>query len=78
MKVCLLNKETNDVVGEFNNVINWGYNFVEYNNGGRCKCYCSEDEYFTDIDPALTLTKSQNINDFEQIDQLIEIEENKE
>lgn len=78
MKVYLLNKETNETINEYNNIITWGDNFVEYNNGGRCKIYCNENEYFTDIDPALTLTKSQNINDFEQIDQPIEIEENKE
>ena len=78
MKVCLLNKETNETINEYNNIITWGDNFVEYNNGGRCKIYCNENEYFTDIDPALALTKSQNINDFEQIDQPIEIEENKE
>lgn len=48
MKVYLVKKETEEVLQEFNNVINWGYNFVEYNNGCRCKIYCNEDEYFTD------------------------------
>lgn len=49
MKVYLINIETNEVVREFNNVINWSYNFVEYNNNGRAKIYCDiEKEYFTD------------------------------
>ena len=49
MKVYLINKETNEIVREFENVINWSYNFVEYNNGGRAKIYCdTETEYFTD------------------------------
>lgn len=49
MKIYLINNETNDVIREFNNVINWSYNFVEYNNGGRAKIYCdTETEYFTD------------------------------
>ena len=47
--VYLINKETKETIQEFNNVINWGFNFVEYNNGGRCKIYCDhEKEYFTD------------------------------
>lgn len=48
MKVYLINAETNELISEYDNVIRWGYNFVEYNNGGRCKIYCSENEYFTD------------------------------
>ena len=47
--VYLINKETKETIQEFNNVINWGFNFVEYTNGGRCKIYCDhEKEYFTD------------------------------
>lgn len=49
MKIYLINKETNETIIEFDNVINWSNNFVEYNNGGRAKIYCdSETEYFTD------------------------------
>ena len=48
MKVYLINAETNELVSEYDNVIRWGYNFVEYNNGGRAKIYCNENEYFTD------------------------------
>ena len=49
MIVYLINKETNEIINEYKNVISWGYNFVEFNNGGRCKIYCnSETEYFTD------------------------------
>ena len=49
MKVYLINMETNETIREFDNVIRWSYNFVEYDNGGRAKIYCnSETEYFTD------------------------------
>ena len=48
MKVYLVSKETKQVIGEYKNVISWGYNFVEFHNGGRCKIYCNENEYFTD------------------------------
>lgn len=51
MKVYLINIDTNELVSEYNNVIRWGYNFVEYDNNGRCKIYCSENEYFTDQEP---------------------------
>lgn len=48
MIVYLINADTNEVINEYKNVIHWGYNFVEYNNGsGRCKLYCNENEYFT-------------------------------
>ena len=46
--VYLVNKETKEIINTYNDVIGWGYNFVEYNNGGRCKSYCGENEYFTD------------------------------
>lgn len=50
MIIYLRNKETNEVINTFHNVINWGYDFVEYdNNGGRCKIYCDENEYFSNI-----------------------------
>ena len=48
MKVYLKKLETKEIVREFENVISWGYSFVEFNNGGRCKIYCGEDEYITD------------------------------
>ena len=51
MKVYLINKETNEIIKEYTNIISWSYNFVEYNNGGRCKIYCNENEYFTDVEP---------------------------
>ena len=52
MEVYLINKETNEIVRTFNNVINWSENFVEYDNGGRAKIYCdTEVEYFTDVAP---------------------------
>ena len=48
MKIYQINKETNEVIKEYSNVIRWGYNFIEYNDDGRCKIYCGENEYFTD------------------------------
>ena len=49
--IYLINKETNEVIQTFEDVIEWGENFVEYNNGGyRAKMYCSENEYFTDVE----------------------------
>jgi hypothetical protein len=47
--IYLINKETNETIQTFENVIEWSSNFVEYNNGGyRAKMYCNENEYFTD------------------------------
>lgn len=46
MKVYLYNSN-NELLREFDNVISWDFNYVEYDNGGRCKIYCNEDEYFT-------------------------------
>lgn len=49
MIVYLIDNKTISVIQEFNNIINWGYNFVEYyNNGYRAKMYARENEYFTD------------------------------
>lgn len=62
MKVYLINKETNEVIMTYTNVIKWDENFVEHNNGGRGKIYCNtETEYFTDEEP-----KEENIS--EEID----------
>ena len=47
--IYLINAETNETIRTFENVIHWGDNFVEYDNGGyRAKMYCGENEYFTD------------------------------
>lgn len=47
--VYLINKETEEVINEYKEVISWGYNFVEFlNNGQRGKIYCGKNEYFTD------------------------------
>lgn len=49
MTIYLINAETNETIQTFENVIAWGNNFVEYDNGGyRSKIYCGENEYFTD------------------------------
>lgn len=50
MKVYLKSLETDEIINEYDKVLVWDYNFVEFNNGGRCKIYCdTEKEYFTDI-----------------------------
>lgn len=42
----------NKVQREFDDIISWGPNFVEYKQQGyRTKMYCQEDEYFTDVKP---------------------------
>lgn len=51
MTVYQIKIATNEIVAKYSNVVHWGGNFVEFNNGGRCKCYCGDDEYFTDIEP---------------------------
>lgn len=49
MEVYLIDFKTNEVKQTFTNVIKFGYNWVEFDNGGRCKLYCDvETEYFTD------------------------------
>lgn len=52
MTIYLKNSETNETIQTFENVIEWGDNFVEYYNGNnyRAKTYCGENEYFTDIE----------------------------
>lgn len=51
MTIYLINAETNETIRTFEDVIAWGSNFVEYMNGGyRAKMYCSENEYFTDVE----------------------------
>ena len=48
MKIYLKKIETNEVIEVFENVTNWGVNFVEFlNNGYEGKIYCDEEEYFT-------------------------------
>lgn len=53
MKVYLVNKNTNEIIREFSNVISFDVNSVEYsNNGCRGKIYCDiENEYISDIIP---------------------------
>lgn len=50
MKIYLKNLETNEIIDEYDNVISWGNNFVEYlNQGFRAKKYCdSTTEYFSE------------------------------
>lgn len=52
--IYLINKETNETIQTFENVTNWGVNFVEYLNGVYAgKTYCNENEYFTDNEPVV-------------------------
>ena len=53
MKVYLINKNTNEVIREFSNVLSFNSNYVEYSNGNcRGKIYCDIDvEYVTNINP---------------------------
>ena len=46
MKIYLKSLETNEIISEYNNVIRWGYNFVEFDNSGRCKIYCVQKSFY--------------------------------
>lgn len=60
--IYLINKETNEVINTYHNVISWGVNFVEYlNSGYRGKVYCNDGEFFTDIEPS-TITDAPEEN----------------
>lgn len=48
MIIYLKDKETKTIQRIFTNINSWGYNFVDFENNGRCKLYCGETEYFTD------------------------------
>jgi hypothetical protein len=49
--IYLINADTNETIQTFQDVISWGANFVEYDNGGyRAKTYCNENEYFSDVE----------------------------
>lgn len=55
--IYLKKKETNEVINTYENVIDWGFNFVEYTKDNiRAKIYCNDDEYFTDIDESALLS----------------------
>lgn len=49
MVIYLLNRESNELIQVFDDVIRWRADYVEYLNSGHpCKIYCdSEIEYFT-------------------------------
>lgn len=56
MTIYLIDTKTKKVIHEYSNVVEWGINFVEYDNYGRAKIYCSENECFTDKNPEETIT----------------------
>lgn len=48
MTVYLIDVKTSEVKNTYTNVINFGYDWVEFDNNGRCKLYCDpETEFFT-------------------------------
>ena len=52
--IYLINKETNEVVNTFANVLEWDERSVLYQAGkGRGKTYANENEYFTDKEPEI-------------------------
>lgn len=60
MKIYLIDKVTNSILEEFENVQSWGTDFVEYlNNGQRSKTYCNENQYFTDMEPKMEVEDGQ-------------------
>ena len=60
MKVYQLYKESNHLIREYDDVIRWGVDFVEYHNGGRCKIYCNSNEYFTDKENGFSKLSEEN------------------
>lgn len=59
--IYLISAETNETIQTFENVIEWGANFVEYLNNGtyRAKMYCGENEYFTDKEVIVEETNNE-------------------
>lgn len=49
MEVYLIDRETNEIIDTYTNIIGWAENFVEFKKGKfRSKFYCDvEKEYFT-------------------------------
>ena len=62
MEIYLIDNETNEVKQTYQNVKQWGYNFVEYlNNGMRGKVYCDmETEHFSDKMPEIVEVSDAN------------------
>lgn len=50
MKIYLLNNNTQELITTYENVKDWGNNYVVFmNNGNLGKIYCDEEtEYFSD------------------------------
>ena len=62
--IFLKNKETNEIIQTFDNVIDWGECYVEYSkNTARIKIYCGENEYFTNEAPVEEETLSEIDNE---------------
>lgn len=52
MRVYLIDKNTNEIIKEYNNVIEYTEDYILYQAGkGRGKLYAGENEYFTNIKP---------------------------
>lgn len=53
MRIYLIEKATKQIIREFDNVIDWSIDYVEYYIGqGICKEYCDTNtQYFTDEMP---------------------------
>lgn len=56
MVIFLKNKETNELIRTYNNVVSWSTRFIEKLSGGyRSKIYCSDNQYFDnkykDVEP---------------------------
>lgn len=51
MVIFLKDKETGEILDRFENILKWNINFVEYKirENSKCKIYCEENQYFTDI-----------------------------
>lgn len=70
MSIYLIDRETNEIINTYTNIVSWAENFVECkNNNLRSKIYCdTQTEYFTDIEPIVETDESTLPQDDETIE----------
>lgn len=54
MRIFLVETSTNTILNIYDNVINWGTDFIEYTNKGlKAKKYASTNQYFSKDEPTV-------------------------
>lgn len=60
MKIYLINKETNEIINEYNNVVEYTDYYIMYKAGkGISKIYVGENEYFTNTTKETEVTQNE-------------------